>query len=90
MIAIRSGTVDDVPLLKNLVQGFATFERVSVVITEERLRQDGFGARPKFRVLIAEIAPRDFGGDGERESDLALRGCGGRGDVLVRRFILSV
>ena len=55
MISIRSGTVDDVPLLKTLIQEFATFERLSLVITEEQLRQDGFGTRPKFRVLIAEI-----------------------------------
>lgn len=55
MISIRSGTVDDVPLLKTLIQEFATFEGLAIVVTEERLRQDGFGARPKFRVLIAEI-----------------------------------
>ena len=55
MISIRSGTVNDVPLLKTLFQEFATFERLSIVITEEQLRQDGFRARRKFRVLIAEI-----------------------------------
>jgi GNAT superfamily N-acetyltransferase len=55
MISIRSGTVDDVPLLKTLIQELATFERLSTVITEEQLRQDGFGTRPKFRVVIAEI-----------------------------------
>ena len=55
MISIRSGVVNDVPLLKTLIQELATFERLSIVITEEQLRQDGFGARPKFRVLIAEI-----------------------------------
>jgi len=61
MISIRSGTVDDVPLLKTLIEDLATFERLSIVITEERLRQDGFGARPKFRVLIAEIDGRPAG-----------------------------
>jgi GNAT superfamily N-acetyltransferase len=55
MISIRSGTVNDVPLLKTLFEEFATFERLPIVITEEQLRQDGFEARPKFRVLIAEI-----------------------------------
>ena len=55
MISIRSGRVNDVLLLKTLIQEFATFERLSTVTTEEQLRQDGFGARPKFRVLIAEI-----------------------------------
>ena len=55
MISIRSGTVNDVPLLMTLFQEFAAFERLSTVITEEQLRQDGFGAHPKFSVLIAEI-----------------------------------
>jgi len=55
MLLIRSGTANDVPLLNTFVQELAAYERVSTVITEEQLRQDGFGARPKFRVLIAEI-----------------------------------
>ena len=55
MLSIRSGTVSDVALLRTLIQEFATFERLSSVVSEEQLRQDGFGARPKFRVLIAEI-----------------------------------
>lgn len=55
MLSIRSGTPNDVPLLMTLLQEFAAYERVSTVITEEQLRQDGFGARPKFQVLIAEI-----------------------------------
>ena len=55
MLSIRSGTANDVALLKTFFEEFATFERLSSVISEEQLRQDGFGARPKFRVLIAEI-----------------------------------
>ena len=55
MLSIRSGTPNDVSLLKAFLEEFAVYERDSTVITEERLRQDGFGARPKFRVLIAEI-----------------------------------
>jgi GNAT superfamily N-acetyltransferase len=55
MLSIRPGTVNDVPLLKTLIQELATYERLSIVITEEQLRQDGFGARPKFQALIAEI-----------------------------------
>ena len=56
MLSIRSGTTNDVPLLITFFQEFAAYERLSTVITEEQLRQDGFGARPKFRVLIAEVA----------------------------------
>jgi GNAT superfamily N-acetyltransferase len=55
MVSIRSGTADDVPLLKTMIQEFATFERFSTNVTDERLRRDGFGNEPKFRVLIAEI-----------------------------------
>jgi GNAT superfamily N-acetyltransferase len=54
MVSIRTGIVSDVPLLRTLIQEFATFERLPVTITEEQLRQDGFGAQPKFRILIAE------------------------------------
>src|SRR5215469_10097560 len=53
-LSIRSGIVSDVALLRTLIQEFATFERLPVAITEEQLRQDGFGAQPKFRILIAE------------------------------------
>jgi GNAT superfamily N-acetyltransferase len=54
MISIRSGIASDVALLRALIQEFATFERLPVAITEEQLRQDGFGTQPKFRILIAE------------------------------------
>ena len=55
MLSIRSGTIDDVPLLTTLIEEFATYERLPTTVAEEQLRQDGFGTRPKFRTLIAEI-----------------------------------
>jgi GNAT superfamily N-acetyltransferase len=55
MLLIRSGTPNDVPLLKAFFEEFAAYERVSTVVTEERIRRDGFGDQPKFRVLIAEM-----------------------------------
>jgi GNAT superfamily N-acetyltransferase len=55
IVSIRSGTVNDVPLLKVLIEEFAEYERLPAVIAEERLRHDGFEARPKFKILIAEI-----------------------------------
>ena len=61
MLSIRSGTRNDVPLLKTFFEELATYERLSTVITEEQLRQDGFGASPKFRVLIAEMDGRPAG-----------------------------
>jgi GNAT superfamily N-acetyltransferase len=55
MLSIRSGTIDDVPLLRTLIEEFATFEQLHAVVAEDQLRQDGFGTRPKFRILIAEM-----------------------------------
>ena len=70
MLSIRPGTPNDVPLLKAFFQEFAAYERLSTVISEEQLRQDGFGAQPKFRVLIAEMVadPRAM-----RSSSIAIR-----------------
>ena len=55
MLSIRSGKANDVPLLMAFFQEFAAYERLTTNMTEEQVRQDGFGDRPKFRVLIAEI-----------------------------------
>jgi len=56
MHSIRPATVEDVPLLRAMIQELAEFERLgdAVIITEEDLRRDGFGPNPKFRALIAE------------------------------------
>ena len=56
MLLIRAAAVSDVPLLLRFSREFAEYERQpdALVITEETLIRDGFGARPKFRSLIAE------------------------------------
>jgi GNAT superfamily N-acetyltransferase len=56
MLSIRPATVNDATLLKTLIRELAEYERLSheVVITEEDVLRDGFGARPKFRAIIAE------------------------------------
>ena len=56
MLAIRAATAGDVPLLLRFFRELAEFERQpgAVVIKEETLIGDGFGAQPKFRGLIAE------------------------------------
>jgi GNAT superfamily N-acetyltransferase len=56
MLTIRGATIADVPLLRRLIQELADYERESeaVVITEDQLRRDGFGAEPKFRAILAE------------------------------------
>ena len=54
MLSIRPAVASDAALLKTLIHEFAEFEHLSASITEEDLLRDGFGTRPKFRVLIAE------------------------------------
>jgi GNAT superfamily N-acetyltransferase len=56
MLNIRPATVNDTSLLKTFISELAEFERLrhEVVITEEDLRRDGFGADPRFRALVAE------------------------------------
>jgi GNAT superfamily N-acetyltransferase len=56
MLRIRPATVADVPLLRKMIFEFATFERLAdkVTVTEETLLCDGFGATPRFRVLLPE------------------------------------
>ena len=56
MLNIRPAAVNDVAILKKLIGELAEFERLSheVIVTEDDLRRDGFGAQPKFRAMIAE------------------------------------
>ena len=56
MLVIRAATVSDVPLLLRFFRELAEYERErgAALINEETLIRDGFGARPKFRSLIAE------------------------------------
>lgn len=56
MLHIRAATIEDVPLLKQMIVEFATFERLAdyVTVTEETLKRDGFGPSPRFRTLLPE------------------------------------
>ena len=56
MLQIRPALASDVPLLLRFFRELAEYEREpnAVVIKEEALIRDGFGAQPKFRGLIAE------------------------------------
>jgi len=56
MLSIRPATAEDAPLLAILVHELAEYDRLAheASVTEEDLLRDGFGARPKFRALIAE------------------------------------
>ena len=54
MLSIRPAHASDVPALKTMIHEFAEFERLPVAATEASLLRDGFGERPKFRVVMAE------------------------------------
>jgi GNAT superfamily N-acetyltransferase len=56
MLRIRAATVEDVPLLRQMIVEFATFERLAqyVTVAEESLRRDGFGPAPRFHTLLPE------------------------------------
>lgn len=56
MLSIRPAVADDVKLILQLVRELAAYERDpdAVVATEADLFRDGFGASPRFRVLVAE------------------------------------
>ncbi len=55
---IRRGDVNDVPGMFRLVKELALFERApeAVVNTEDKLREDGFGRNPIYKVFVAEAA----------------------------------
>ena len=56
MLNIRPARAADVPLILALIRELAVYEKLAheVVATEERLRDNLFGARPQAEVLIAE------------------------------------
>ena len=56
MLRIRAATIEDVPLLKQMIVELATFEKLveHVTVTEETLQRDGFGSSPRFRTLLPE------------------------------------
>ena len=56
MLKLRNAVPDDIPLVLSFIRELAEYERApnAVSCTEKDLRRDGFGASPKFRVIIAE------------------------------------
>jgi GNAT superfamily N-acetyltransferase len=56
MLLIRFATANDAPVLTKLIHELADYDKLSheASVTEEDIVRDGFGARPKFRALIAE------------------------------------
>jgi GNAT superfamily N-acetyltransferase len=54
MLSIRPAKASDTSLLVSLINELADFEHLPATVTEAALLRDGFGERPKFRVLVAE------------------------------------
>jgi GNAT superfamily N-acetyltransferase len=56
MLLIRPATLDDAALLRAMIRELAEYEHEldQVTISENDLRRDGFGEKPRFRALIAE------------------------------------
>src|SRR6266571_4744983 len=56
MLKLRKAVPQDIPLILSFIRELAEYERApnAVSCTETDLRRDGFGANPKFRVIIAE------------------------------------
>ncbi|HXG22495.1 MAG TPA: hypothetical protein VNN62_25920 [Methylomirabilota bacterium] len=62
-VVIRPAIPADVATILAFIKGLAAFEREpdAVNATEEDLLRDGFGAQPKFEVLIAERSGKSIG-----------------------------
>lgn len=58
LVAIRAATAADVPLLLRMIRELAAFEEAEheVKADEARLLAEGFGPRPGFEALVAEVA----------------------------------
>ena len=56
MLSIRPATAEDIPLILQFIRDLAEYERApeQAVARAEDLQRDGWGAAPRFRVVIAE------------------------------------
>ena len=57
-ITVRRATADDCGLILDFIRELALYEKApgAVVATEDQLRQHGFGEKPQFEAVIAEIS----------------------------------
>ena len=57
MLSIRAATIKDASLLTTMILELAEYERLAseAAVTTESIARDGFGPKPKFRAVIAEL-----------------------------------
>jgi GNAT superfamily N-acetyltransferase len=57
MLTIRPATIDDASLLATLILELAEYDHLAqeAGVSAEAIARDGFGPRPKFRAVIAEL-----------------------------------
>ena len=88
MISIRSATVSDAPLLTTLIRELAEYEHVAheAAVSEESVTRDGFGPRPRFRAIVAELDGQVAGYALFFEFYSSFQGCAGLllDDIYVR------
>lgn len=63
MLTIRPATINDAALLAGMILELAEYEKLAheAAVTAESLARDGFGPKPKFRALIAELDGKPAG-----------------------------
>jgi GNAT superfamily N-acetyltransferase len=63
MLSIRSATVKDAALLATMILELAEYEHLAheAAVTPESVARDGFGPKPKFRAVIAELDGKPAG-----------------------------
>ena len=57
MLSIRPATIKDAALLAAMILELAQYEKLDheAAVTAESIARDGFGPKPKFRAIIAEV-----------------------------------
>jgi GNAT superfamily N-acetyltransferase len=63
MLSIRPATVKDASLLATMILELAQYEKLDheAAVTAESIARDGFGPKPKFRAIIADLDGKPAG-----------------------------
>ena len=63
MLSIRPATIKDASLLASMILELAQYEKLDheAAVTAESIARDGFGSKPKFRAIIAEVDGKPAG-----------------------------